>query len=88
MGDELAGVLDEIGEQAELGRREPDILAADTCPVVVEIDDEIAVLEAARALRRWGRRTAERGLSLLMRRERLDRLRIVGERVESHARKA
>ena len=25
MGDELAGVLDEVGEQAELGRRERDL---------------------------------------------------------------
>ena len=62
MGDQLAGVLDEIGEQAELGRREADVLAADACPMVIEIDDEVAVLEAARPLRRRGRRTAERGL--------------------------
>jgi hypothetical protein len=51
MGDELARMLDEIGEQAELGRSEADVLAADTGPMVVEIDDEITMLEAARPFR-------------------------------------
>ena len=36
--DELAGVFDEVGEEPEFGRRQPDLLAAEASPVLVEID--------------------------------------------------
>ena len=38
MRHELPGVLDEVGEQPELGRRERDLLAAQVGAVVVEVD--------------------------------------------------
>ena len=47
MGDELAGVLHEVGEQPELGRGEVDLGAAQVRPVIVEVDDEVAVLAVA-----------------------------------------
>ena len=62
MGDELAGMLDEVGEQPELGRGEADVLAAQPGPVVVEVDDEVAVLEAAGPFGRRRRGPTERRL--------------------------
>ena len=50
MGDELPGVLDEIGEQAELGRRQADVVAAQPRSMIVEVDDQVAVLQPARPL--------------------------------------
>ena len=62
MGDELAGVFDEIGEQPELGRGQADLVAAEAGPMLVEIDDEVAVLEPARSIRVRRRSSSERGL--------------------------
>ncbi len=52
MRDELPGVFDEVGEQSEFRRSQADVLAAESDPVVVEIDDEVSMLEAARPFRR------------------------------------
>src|SRR5207247_1451214 len=52
MRDQLTGMLDEIGEQPELGRRQPDVLALQSSPVVIEVDHEIAMLEPSRPIRR------------------------------------
>ena len=60
MGDQLAGMLDEIGQQPELGRCEPDLLAAETGAVFVQVDDQVAMLEAARPIRGRRRRPAQR----------------------------
>ena len=59
---ELAGVLHEVGEQPELGRREVDLGAAQVRPVVVEVDDELAVLQPPRLLRGGGRGPPQRRL--------------------------
>ncbi len=39
MRRELAGVLDEVSQQSEFGRRQVDLGAADVGSMVVEIDD-------------------------------------------------
>ena len=52
MSDQLPGVLDEIREESELRRGQAHVVAAEPGPVVVEIHDEVAVLEAARPFRR------------------------------------
>ena len=62
MGHQLAGVLDEIRQQPELGRRQPDLVAAQPRPMVVEIDHEVAMLEPARPLGRGRGRSAQGGL--------------------------
>jgi hypothetical protein len=60
VGDQLSGMLDHVGEQAELGRREPDLLAGQPGAMVVEIDDEVTMLEPSRAVR-VGRRGPPEG---------------------------
>ena len=62
MGDELSGMLDEIRKQTELRRRQADVVAAQAGPVIVEIDDEVTVLEAAGPLRRRGGCSTKRRL--------------------------
>ena len=47
MGHELARVLDEVREQAEFGRRQCDVGAAQPGPVIVEVDNELAVSQPA-----------------------------------------
>ena len=54
--DELAGVLDEVGEQPELGRGQADLVAAEARPMLLEVDDEVAMLEPARPIGVRGRR--------------------------------
>ena len=62
MGDQLAGVLDQVGQQPEFGRGEADLLAVEPGAVLVEVDDEVAMLEPSRPVR-GGRRGPPRAAS-------------------------
>jgi hypothetical protein len=85
MGDELAGMLDEVGEQSELRRRQPELLAAEPGTVIVEVDDEVAVLDPPRPLGRRGRRSPQRGLDPGHELRQAERLRDVVVRAELQA---
>ena len=60
MDDQLACMLGEIGEQTELGGRQANLGSAIPGAMVVEVDQQVAVLDPARPL--WvGRRRSPKG---------------------------
>ena len=59
MGDQLTTVLDQECEQAEFGRGQVDLDAAQVRSMIVEVDDHLPVTEPPRPLRRAGSRPAE-----------------------------
>ena len=62
MGDQLAGVLHEVRQQAKFGRGQADFRAAQAGLVVVEVHDQVTVLEPALSLRCRGGGPTEGGL--------------------------